>query len=51
MMAAEPIARMASQLARLPGIGPKTALRLAYHIVTLPEDQVRELASALWQGR
>lgn len=50
-MAAEPIARMASQLARLPGIGPKTALRLAYHIVTLPEDQVRELASALWQGR
>ena len=50
-MAAEPIARMASQLARLPGIGPKSALRLAYHIVTLPEDQVRELASALWQGR
>lgn len=50
-MAAEPIARMASQLARLPGIGPKSALRLAYHIVTLPEDQVRELATALWQGR
>lgn len=50
-MATEPIAHMASQLARLPGIGPKSALRLAYHIVTLPEDQVKELSQALWEGR
>lgn len=47
----EPIARMAQQLSRLPGIGAKTAQRLAYHIVSLPEDQVHELASAIWQGR
>ncbi len=47
----EPIARMAQQLSRLPGIGAKSALRLAYHIVSLPEDQVHELASAIWQGR
>ena len=47
----EPIARMAAQLARLPGIGPKTAQRLAYFIVSLPEEQVRELAAAIWQGR
>lgn len=47
----EPIARMAQQLSRLPGIGSKSALRLAYHIVSLPEEQVRELAAALWQGR
>jgi len=47
----EPIAHMASQLSRLPGIGPKTAHRLAYFIVAQPEDQVRELASAIWNGR
>ena len=47
----EPIARMAQQLSRLPGIGAKTAQRLAYYIVSLPEDQVHELASAIWQGR
>lgn len=47
----EPIQRMAAQLARLPGIGQKTAQRLAYHIVSLPEEQVHELAAALWQGR
>lgn len=47
----EPIARMAQQLSRLPGIGAKTAQRLAYHIVSLPEEQVYELAAAIWQGR
>ena len=30
----EPIARMAQQLSRLPGIGAKQAQRLAYHIVS-----------------
>ena len=48
---ADPIARMALQLARLPGIGQKSAQRLAYHIAALPLDQVKELAAALWQGR
>ena len=47
----EPIQRIALQLSRLPGIGQKSALRLAYHIVSLPEDQVHDLADALWQGR
>ena len=47
----EPIQRMAAQLARLPGIGQKTAQRLAYHIISLPEDQVRELSAAIWQGK
>ena len=47
----DPIARMALQLARLPGIGQKSAQRLAYHIAGLPLDQVKELAAALWQGR
>ncbi|MDR3050462.1 MAG: recombination mediator RecR [Oscillospiraceae bacterium] len=42
---------MIAQLARLPGIGSKTAQRLAYFILGQPEDQVRELAAAIWQGR
>ena len=47
----DPIARMALQLARLPGIGQKSAQRLAYHIAAMPQDDVKELAAALWQGR
>lgn len=47
----DPIARMALQLARLPGIGAKSAQRLAYHIAAMPLDQVKNLAAALWQGR
>ncbi len=47
----EPISRMASELARLPGIGQKTAQRLAYHIVSLPLEEVHALAAAIWQGR
>lgn len=47
----EPIARMISQLARLPGIGQKSAQRLAYAIIDMPREQVRELAEAIWQGK
>ena len=50
-MMIEPIQRMTSELARLPGIGPKTAQRLAYHIVSMPLEDVHALAAALWQGR
>ena len=35
---ADPIAMMAAQLSRLPGIGRKTATRLAYFIAAQPED-------------
>ena len=47
----EPIARMASQLSRLPGIGAKSAQRLAYHIISMPLEDVKELSAALYQGR
>lgn len=47
----EPIETMAAELNRLPGIGKKTALRLAYHIAGMPLDDVRNLSVALWQGR
>lgn len=47
----EPIARMVNQLSKLPGVGAKTAQRLAYYIIGLPEDQVRELAVAIFNGK
>ena len=47
----EAIARMAEELARLPGVGKKTAQRLAYHIVSMPLEDARALATAIWQGR
>lgn len=47
----EPIARMVGQLSRLPSIGQKSAQRLAYHIISMPLEEVRELAAALYQGR
>ena len=47
----EPIARMVAELSHLPGIGQKTAQRLAYHIVSMPLEEVHALATAIWQGR
>src|SRR6185436_12464126 len=41
------IDELATELARLPGIGRKTALRLTYHLLRQPADQTRRLASAL----
>ena len=47
----EAISNLVNQLSKLPGVGRKTAQRLAYHIVALPEDQVRELAVAIFNGK
>lgn len=47
----EPIARLAEQLGKLPGIGGKTARRLAYHIVMLPEEQVRQLSQCVLDAK
>jgi recombination protein RecR len=44
---ADPIKRLIQELARLPGIGEKTATRLAFHLLRGPKDQPRDLASAL----
>jgi recombination protein RecR len=43
----EPVARLIEALARLPGIGPKTAQRLTYHLLRAPEGEARSLAAAL----
>lgn len=42
-----PIENLTRELGRLPGIGAKTALRLAYHLVKGPNENVRRLARAL----
>ncbi len=44
---ARPLARLIEQLQRLPGVGPKTAQRLALHILKRPEAEVQSLAQAL----
>ncbi len=45
----EPVARLIEALQRLPGIGPKTAQRLAFFLLKRPADEVSELADALGQ--
>ena len=39
------------ELGRLPGIGPKSAQRLAFHLFNQPEEDVRELAQALLNAK
>jgi recombination protein RecR len=43
----EPVARLIEAFNRLPGIGPKTAQRLTYHLLRAPEAEARVLAAAL----
>lgn len=43
----EPVARLIEELARLPGIGPKTAQRLTFHLLRVPVENARALADAI----
>ena len=42
----DPLVRLIEELQRLPGIGPKGAQRLAFHILRTPREQVERLADA-----
>ena len=44
---AESVTRLTELLSRLPGIGPRSAQRLAYHVIRAPREETRELAEAL----
>lgn len=44
-----PVQDLVDELARLPGIGPKSAQRLAFHLLNCEETDVRRLADALIQ--
>jgi recombination protein RecR len=43
----EPVGRLIDELARLPGIGPKSASRLAFHLLRAPREQALGLAEAI----
>jgi recombination protein RecR len=45
--AARPISRLIEEFNKLPGIGPKTAQRLAYHLLQAPPERSRDLADAV----
>lgn len=45
------ISRLISELSTLPGIGAKSAQRLAFHILNMPEEEVENLATAMVNAR
>jgi recombination protein RecR len=46
-MTPDPLNRLVAQLAKLPGIGEKTAQRLAFHLLRSPPEYALELSSAI----
>lgn len=44
---AKPLARLVGELEKLPGIGPKSAQRLAFYLLRIPQDEARQLADAI----
>ena len=45
--AVAPVARLVEEFHKLPGIGPKTAQRLTYYLIRMPEEQARALGEAI----
>ena len=45
--AADPVTKLVEELHKLPGIGPKSAQRLAYYLIRIPDGQSMELADAI----
>ncbi|MEB3295806.1 MAG: recombination mediator RecR [Synechococcales bacterium] len=50
-MYTRPLARLIEHFQHLPGVGPKTAQRLALHILKRPEEEVAALAQALLEAK
>lgn len=48
---AEPVAKLVRELNRLPGIGPKTAQRLAFHLLNASEEDAKALANAILEAK
>ena len=46
-----PLARLAEEFSKLPSIGRKTAQRLAYHVVSAPNDNVQAFVNAILEAR
>jgi len=45
------ITRLIEQLASLPGIGGKSAQRLAFHIINMPEEKAKDLSNAILEAK
>ena len=45
------ISRLIEEFSRLPGIGSKSAQRLAFHVINMPLDQVEGLAKSIIDAR
>lgn len=48
---AQPLGRLIDELSRLPGIGPKTAQRLAFYILKMSKDRVDSLSDAILKAK
>jgi recombination protein RecR len=44
---AKPLAELIGQLEKLPGVGPKSAQRLAFHLIKQPKEESRKLADSI----
>lgn len=51
MHVAKPLSDLVAALGRLPGIGPKSAQRLAFHILRLPDDEVDALSETIREAK
>ncbi len=48
---AAPLERLIEQFARLPGIGSKTAQRLAFHVISLPDEDAHAFSDAILEAK
>ena len=48
---APPVERLIEEFARLPGIGQKTAQRLAFHVLDMPKEDAQRFADAIMQAK
>jgi recombination protein RecR len=47
LLFARPLAELIAELERLPGVGPKSAQRLAYHLLRVPDHEANRLADSI----
>ena len=45
------ISKLIEEFSRLPGIGAKSAGRLAFHIINMPQEQVKALTDAITSAK
>ncbi len=51
MAGIEPLLTLQEKFASLPGIGPKSAMRLAYYVINMPPEEVKEFAQDMYRAR